>query len=178
MERRSANRIEWKRVLERQFDVVHIESAEFTGYATRLVLSRLSEPFYRNVLGHWLCLADSGYCWLQHFPEGAHHTVTTMVDTSGNVVQWYIDICATHGIDDDGVPWFDDLYLDIVLLPSGRSALLDQDELETAHIGKTVTQAQYDLAWGEARTLLRNIGNNAMPLLGLTTSHLRYYFPV
>lgn len=178
MKRRSANRIEWKRVLERQFDVVHIESAEFTGYVTRLVLSRLSEPFYREVLGHSLCLADSGYCWLQHFPEGARHTVTTMVDRSGNVVQWYIDVCASHGIDGDGIPWFDDLYLDIVLLPSGGLALLDQDELETARIGKMVTQAQYELAWEEARTLLRGIGTNAMPLLGLTMSHLHHHFTV
>jgi len=60
MKRRSADRLEWKRVLERQFDVVFIETAEYTGHVTRLALDRLSEPFYKDVLGRSYCLADSG----------------------------------------------------------------------------------------------------------------------
>ncbi|WP_240620311.1 DUF402 domain-containing protein [Peribacillus acanthi] len=31
--------------------------------------------------------------WLQQFPWGKNHSVTTMLDANGDIVQWYIDIC-------------------------------------------------------------------------------------
>jgi len=176
MERRLANRIPWKRVLERDFDVVRIDSPVFTGYLTRLLLHTVTEPLHKTVLGYRYCVADSGYCWLQHFPEGAHHTVTTMVDATGAVVQWYIDICADQGVTADGIPWLDDLYLDIVVLPSRATVLLDADELEAALKAGTITETQYDLAWREADTLLRDIKRGSKSILDLTVEHHHEYF--
>ncbi len=176
MERRQADRRNWKRILERQFDVVYLQTPAFTGYVTRLLLHQVSEPLHREILGRRYCLADSGYCWLQHFPASARHTVTTMIDGNGAVIQWYIDICASHGIDADGIPWFEDLYLDIVVLPSREAVLLDNDELEAALLGGEITETQYDLARQEAHVLLHAIANGAMRLLDLTVEHLRDYF--
>ncbi len=176
MERRPANRPTWNRILERQFDVVYLQNPSFTGYVTRLLLQRVSEPLHREILGHRYCLADSGYCWLQHFPAGSHHTVTTMIDLTGTVVQWYIDICTSHGADASGVPWFEDLYLDIVVLPSREAILLDADELDAALFEGKITETQYELAWEEAHALLRDIANGAMPLLDLSLEHLRDHF--
>ncbi len=176
MERRPANRLNWQRILERRFDVVYLQSPTFTGYVTRLLLDQVSEPLQKELRGHRYCLADSGYCWLQHFPEGSHHTVTTMVDATGVVVQWYIDICASHGVDADGIPWFEDLYLDIVVLPSREAMLLDADELDAALVEGKITETQYHLAWEEVRSLLLGIANGTMPLLDLAVEHLRDHF--
>jgi predicted RNA-binding protein associated with RNAse of E/G family len=79
-----------------------------------------------------LRLADAGFAWMTHFPHGAHHTVTTMYDAAGQVIQWYIDICRAHGVDEAGMPRFDHLYLDIVVYPDGRVVVLDEDELDAA----------------------------------------------
>jgi len=176
MERRRANRLNWNRVLERRFDVVHLQSPTFTGYVTRLFLDRVSEPLHKELLGRRYCLADSGYCWLQHFPAGSRHTVTTMIDSNGAVVQWYIDICASHGVDADGIPWFEDLYLDIVVLPSREAILQDADELNAALVEGKISETQYELAWEEAHTLMRDIANGTMPLLDLAVEHLRDHF--
>ena len=35
-------------------------------------------------------------------------------------------------VTDQGVPWFDDLYLDVVVVKNGEVFLLDEDELEDA----------------------------------------------
>jgi predicted RNA-binding protein associated with RNAse of E/G family len=77
-----------------------------------------------------------------------------MVDAKGEVVQWYVDVCREHGLGPDGVPWWDDLYLDVVVRPTGEVLLLDEDELELALAAGYVTPAEYDLAWREARRLL------------------------
>lgn len=176
MERRPANRHNWTRILERRFDVVYLQSPTFTGYVTRLFLDRVSQPLHKELRGHRYCLADSGYCWLQHFPKGSHHAVTTMIDSTGAVIQWYIDICASHGVSADGIPWFEDLYLDIVVLPSREAILLDADELDAALLEGKITKAHYEMAWEEAHALLHGIANGTMPLLDLAAEHLREHF--
>ncbi|MDI3235475.1 DUF402 domain-containing protein [Exiguobacterium antarcticum] len=74
-------------------------------------------------------LVGDGYSWLQQFPIGKQHVVTTMFDEKGKIVQSYIDICLQHGRDTTGVFW-DDLFLDLVLFPSGECLILDADELD------------------------------------------------
>ena len=53
---------------------------------------------------------------------------------------------ATQGIDVDGVPYFDDLYLDLVVYPDGTIIVDDMDELEEALSKKDITQEQFNLA--------------------------------
>lgn len=112
----------------------------------------MSEPLVGPRSG--LRLADNGFAWMTHFPRGAHHTVTTMYDDAGAVLQWYIDICRAHGVDETGMPWFDDLYLDIIVYPDGGVVVLDEDELDAALAAGAVTEAEHALAWREARHLL------------------------
>jgi predicted RNA-binding protein associated with RNAse of E/G family len=176
MKRRFADRSDWKRVRERKFDVVYIQSPAFTGYVTRLLLRQVSEPFYAEIMGRSYCLADTNFCWLQHFPEGTNYTLTTMFDGTGAVVQWYIDICGSRGVGDDGIPWFDDLYLDIVVLPSRKAVLLDSEELDVALAKGEIDGAQYDLARREAQMLLQEIASGRMALLDLSVRHLHDYF--
>jgi uncharacterized protein len=83
---------------------------------------------------------------LSHFPDGARHAVTTKIDDGGRVIHWYVDVCRAHGLGADGVPWWDDLYLDVVVRPTGEALLLDEDELELALAAGYVTRAEYDLA--------------------------------
>lgn len=171
MKRRWADRREWRRILERRFAVARLAGPEFSGYVTLLALDRFAEPFWAQVGEQRCCLAASGYSWLQQFPEGAQHTVTTMFDAGGNVLQWYIDICRQHGCDEDGVPWFDDLYLDIVVTPSGAAHLLDADELEQAMHAGLVSPADSALAWAEARRLQLALTAGDFPLLKLSAVH-------
>ena len=124
----------------------------FAGHVALHLIDAMAAPLVGAVSG--VRLADAGYAWLSHFPDGARHVVTTMVDAEGDVVQWYVDVCREHGLGPDGVPWWDDLYLDVVVRPTGEALLLDEDELELALAAGYVTPAEYDLAWREARRLL------------------------
>lgn len=43
-------------------------------------------------------------------PYSLHYAVTTMFDARGQVVQWYIDICHRHWVDDHGGKTFTWIY--------------------------------------------------------------------
>lgn len=170
MKRRRADRSDWERIVKRRYVQQHIDSDEFSGYIGLLCLDHVPDPFWVSTQGDF-CIADDGYAWLHQFPQDAFYVVTTMFDAHGNVIQWYIDICAKHGLDDDGVPWFEDLYLDIVIMPSGKVMLLDEDELDEALEKGQVSRSKYDIARYEAERLMSKIEAGQFSILGLSTSH-------
>lgn len=108
--------------------------------------------------------------WLQHFPTAENYTVTTMFDQNGKVVQWYIDVCYKHGLDDQG-PWWDDLFLDIIVLPSGDYFLVDEEELEEALHSGLINQEKYELAKHVAQKIMDELEGNNMNLLRLSVYH-------
>ncbi|MNC42943.1 hypothetical protein D3C75_917770 [compost metagenome] len=94
-----------------------------------------------------------------------------MFDERQNIVQWYIDTCKVQGVTDQGVPWFDDLYLDVVVLGNGEVFLLDEDELEEALEREDITDSDYNLAWATAKSILRSIDAHAFPYFALSLKH-------
>ena len=151
MKRLRADRPHWPRILERRFHMTYLETPPYTDHITLIQVDKVRDPLWKSFAGTPVCLVDGGYAWLQQFPANAHHAMTTMFDPQGDVVQWYIDVCLRHGVDSDGIPWLDDLYLDIVVMPSGKWLLYDADELEAALAQDIITKADYDLAWAEER---------------------------
>lgn len=85
-----------------------------------------------------------------------------MFNAEGDIVQWYIDICLEIEIEKN-VPWMDDLFLDIVMLPSNEIYLLDKDELENAYKENSITKHQYNLAWKEANGIIEQLKRDQSP---------------
>lgn len=168
---RSAARPDWERVLARRFVARRIDTREYRGYVTLLCIGEVSEPLTVSFESQRVCILDSGYQWVQHFPDNAHHTLLAAFDERGELVQWYLDIVGRMGIDERGVPWYEDLYLDIVISPQGATVLLDVAELDEALQRGAVTQSQYDLAWREASIVLDALEADLFPLLWLSDVH-------
>lgn len=171
MKIRSADLLDWQRISARRFAVKRIDTPEYHGYATLLHIDDVTEPLYATFEGQQVCILDRGFDWLRHFPDGAHYVLLAAFDERGELVQWYIDIIGQMGVDERGVPWYEDLYLDIVISPEGETLLLDVDELDEALRLGEVTQSQYDFAWREASTLLDALEADLFPLLWLSESH-------
>ncbi len=149
-----ADRPGWPRLRAQRFICQRIADGRVNGYATLLRMIEVAEPLWVSHHDQRVCIADAGYAWLQLFPEGANYTHTTMFNADGQPVQEYIDLVAEQGVDEDGTPWYDDLYLDITWIPEGTPILLDQEELEAAFAIEAITEEQYELARGEAARLL------------------------
>ncbi len=171
MKRKRADRADWKRITRSRFRMTRVNAKEYSGYITLLHMDEVEEPLSIELQDQKIYIADRDLSWLQHFPEGAHYTLTTMFNADGEVIQWYIDICWQLGVDEDGVPWYDDLYLDIVVTPDGEIILLDVEELDEALREGKISPLAYDFAWQEADALMLAIEEDMFPLLWLSETH-------
>ncbi|MBN8191807.1 DUF402 domain-containing protein [Bacillus sp. NTK074B] len=172
LKRKFGNRADWKRVTERKYAQTRLNTKEFQGCITLLNTVKVKEPLTTRYGDKDIYIVDNGYMWLQHFPRGKHHSLTTMFDASGEIVQWYIDVCLENGVD-DGVPWMDDLFLDIVVLPSGEILLLDEGELEQSFENRQITVSMYNVALRESREIMKQLQNDEFVLLKLAREHKR-----
>lgn len=170
LKRRYGDRSNWKRIVEREYTQSYIESKEFTGTITLLKLVQVTDPLIIKYGDKSMSIVDNGYIWLQQFPDGKNYTITTMFDENGEIVQWYIDICYEIGIE-NGIPWWDDLFLDIVVLPTGEIILLDEEEIEDALVGGSIDQSMYDLAWNEVNKIITCINEKNVDLLKYSKIH-------
>lgn len=153
-----------RRVTEKHHVERNVEADGFKGRVTLLQMDRVTEPFVWRYDGVTpLRLMDNGFQWMDHLPEQGQYVLNTVFDERGQAVQWYIDIIKQHGVTEEGVSWYDDLYLDLVVLPTGEVFLLDEDELEEALQAGVITQQDYDLAWQETRRLQAEIQAGTFP---------------
>jgi uncharacterized protein len=169
MKRKFADRSDWKRILEKEYRLVRCDLESFHGWIAEFKMIRVREPLFVLNLGTSVCIADAGITWLHYLRDAANHVITVMLDSSGAIVQWYIDIVLEHGLDDRGVPYFDDLYLDVVVGPDGRFEIKDADELEDALKAGAISQAQFDLAWLETNRLVGLLKTGELNLRDLPT---------
>lgn len=170
--RKYADRADWGRIVEKRFTVFPKQTIGFSGYVALYEMLKVKEPLYKQYDGNRLCIVSDGYKWLQHFPECAHYVLTSMYDDCGRIIQWYVDICKSQGITEKGVPWYDDLYLDLTLLPSGKIFILDEEELKDALGQGIISQDDYDLAWRTAEQVMDEFRKGSFDLMLLAEKHL------
>jgi predicted RNA-binding protein associated with RNAse of E/G family len=173
MRRRYASREEWNRLLERRFEVRRVDRPGFHGYVSCLSIGSVTEPLVVPLNGVPYRLADAGFTWVQYVPDGSFHTLTALLDEHGQVIQWYVDIAARTGVDERGIPFWDDLFLDVVILPDGSIYLLDEDELEEARAAGSISSSEYELARREADAILAALRNGAFGLIEEAKRDLR-----
>lgn len=102
-----------------------------------------------------ICLGDEGYAWLTFLPDKCNWCMTAMYDDRGNAVEWYFDMTKANGLDEQGNPYQEDLYLDVVLLPNGSIKKLDEDELQEALDDGEITKPEFDMAHAVCDGLIR-----------------------
>lgn len=88
-------------------------------------------------------------------------------------MQWYIDICKEIGYCTKNGPWMDDLYLDLIVLPTGAVIEKDIDELEAALTNNEISGSEYESAWAEFRRLKVLLAEERLKLKELTVPHFK-----
>ncbi|SFM18499.1 hypothetical protein SAMN03159341_11988 [Paenibacillus sp. 1_12] len=146
MKRKCADRPDWLRILEKEYKQLYVNDDSYRGYITYLHLRKVREPLLVTYDTKDICIVDDGFKWLMYFPQESGYSVTTTFDSHGNIVQWYFDIIKNQGLTNEGIPYIDDLYLDLVLLPDGTLYVLDEDELGEALDAKEISKHDFDNA--------------------------------
>ncbi|MDP5274894.1 DUF402 domain-containing protein [Chengkuizengella axinellae] len=172
MKLKYANRPEWKRISKNEFSTFYKQEPHFKGMVSYYKINEVHTPLWVEHNQKKICIVDNGYTWMQHFPTGANYTLTTMIDPENKIVQWYIDICKDQGITGEGIPWYNDLYLDIVFLPNYETFILDEDELIEALDSGKITSNEYSLAWKTTKEIIKQQQEDSFYLLDISKKHL------
>lgn len=122
--------------------VIRVDEQDLKGYAAFVDVIKV----HRTLVVDGLCLYDNGYSELNYLPEGEFWQLSAIYDQKGDIVEWYFDMTAKNGVDSEGKPYCDDLYLDAVLTPRGEIKILDEDELQQALDDGNITEDEFNLA--------------------------------
>ena len=174
MKRKYADRLDWHRVLNRDFICSFFEDDTFKGHITLISIYQVEEPLKRTINGQEICLVDKGYYWMQHFPSDSNYCVTTMLNKNHEVIQWYFDISKNIGVTDIGIPFWDDLYLDVIVFPDGDFYIKDEDELEEALNREYIEEDDYTLAKNIMNDLINEIESRENTIINSSMDHFEY----
>jgi predicted RNA-binding protein associated with RNAse of E/G family len=133
--------------------VIRVEDEHMKGYASFIKIDEVTRPY---IVGDDTCIADNGYSTLTFLPDGENYCIEAIYDNYNKIVEWYIDITRINAVDEDGHPYFDDLYLDVVLLPDGQILTFDEDEIKSAFDSGKITNEDFEMAYDVLEKLKKN----------------------
>lgn len=158
IEKKYMSKKSWNRVTDKEYIYQGIEEQNIKGVVSLLHIKRVTSPSYKTYKNDInVKIADKNFYWLQIAIEKANYWITVMYNDKKKIVQYYIDITERNIIKDDGNSYFYDLFLDIVLLNNDKIILLDETDLEQALEEGTINNKQYELAYREARKIMKHL---------------------
>lgn len=146
IKRKRLDRDIWKSITSKRYIQKNVNNSRFNGIVSLLYIDSVSRVSRWPYPDRDITVCDKGMRWLQLLPEDGNVLVTAMINPDDVIDIWYIDISAGHGIDADGVAFYDDLYLDIVVRPNGDIKIDDMDELEDALEKNYIDKQLFDMA--------------------------------
>lgn len=136
---------EWKCILSKKQTICHPDNGTFRGYLSCIEIQQVSSPQIWTY-HHEVTVCQDGFTWLTILPKDEYYCIMAVLDEKHKILLWYIDIIAGQGVDEDAIPYCDDLYLDLVVYPDGTIVEDDRNELEEAWKQRDITSEQYELA--------------------------------
>ena len=139
-----------------QYHIIKKKLEEQNSYIVLKKIIKIDEPFVKK-----MTLIDDGYYIMEYTPIDKLYNARAFIDKNLNTVSYYFDISLGNG-EDNGRPYYDDLFLDIIYGTETDNTvkILDEDELQEAlEIGQ-ITQQDYDLAHSVCSELVDEIQEN------------------
>ena len=161
MKRRFANRVLGDYSQER------IENEYFKGFVTHIRINGIEKSKFINNGYYDFCIIDNDYEWFGLYPDDNNYALTIMIDNQGNIIQWYFDIAKEIGME-NGIPYEDDLYLDLIITKEGKKIIADEDELLIAMKNGEITQNDVDNAYSTLKYLEEKYVDNLEKLKEFT----------
>lgn len=149
------------------FQQITVDEPAFKGVVRYVRLQNVSKPKYVNMGNEILCIINNGYSLIEAYPDNGKYALTIMFDDCGKLIEWSFDIAKTVGTE-NGIPFEDDLYLDMAIMPDGEKIILDEDELLAARNEGIISQDDLDGAYNTLRELEKKYAYRLGDLIQLT----------
>ncbi|CAM3618140.1 DUF402 domain-containing protein [Deinococcus frigens] len=163
MKRKTFDLRPWARVTQSTQTALAVPGYVIVDFSAQTVIRPLEVTRPGSAVCH--LILDNGYRWIRCHPTGAGAGVmgaalTVQINAAGQPVQFYVDIHGGEGVQDDGLPWHDDLYLDVVGDPDDAerwivtaTEIIDAEDLEAAVEAGLVTLELAAQTWDHARQI-------------------------
>lgn len=135
---------------------------DLNAYVTLKEVKKLTEPHYIYVNGEKIKKLDEHYTILEYTPLNKFYNVRVHINNKLEILEYYFDIIKENEIR-DGIPFYNDLYLDVVYYQpastkDGTFILLDdQNELKDALEKGTIDKEEYDFAYQVTDELMNEL---------------------
>jgi len=170
LRKRFANSVNrYGNVLEVEHKIKFIDNEDFKGYIYLNNYIKVSKPYF---LDKGLCIQDTHYKWLKFYDYDSKIQLTAVYNENSKIVEWYFDIARSIG-EENGIPYEDDFYLDVVLTPNGKVILLDEDEFEEAFKRNEMTKQEYEEGYKIAYELMKRLEGNVEKVLKFLDKYLK-----
>ena len=170
MKRKYADLRNIKDILKSEFKTIKINEINFKAYLSIVIIKDVKKVWEVDVEKR--CILNKDYKWLEIHPIDQNYTITAIYNEKDQIIEWYIDICKQNGIE-DGIPFEDDLFLDVVIVPDGRIIILDEEELLEAEKNSIITKQDVELAYKVKEKIIKKYGNNIGLLKEITDKLLK-----
>ena len=148
-----------------EFETVMFDEKDIGCFVVVKKISKMTKPFSANGSD---VLVDDGYMLIEITPKDSVFNVRVFFDEERNILQRYIDISKSTGFDSEAnAPYYDDLFLDIVIGKTGDVRVLDEDELEEALKLGVISKDEFDFANQVKERLLQEIENKSNKFIEL-----------
>jgi len=171
LKKRYADRHLGKESINTIYKTESIKSNDFVGdicyYYFKYVKDKLIVPSGK-------CIMDNEYEWLEFYDYNSKIKLTAIYNENSQIIEWYFDIARKIG-QEKGIPYEDDLYLDVLVTPKGEISLIDEDDLKVAYNRFEVNKEEYDMAYKEANQLMKKLEGNKDKLEQFTNKYLNEF---
>lgn len=166
----------WDRVNRKGYINKYFNNEEFTGNISLLTAEEVKEKLIVIKDNEEFVLVDNKFKWLEIYPENNKNiAVSVAIDDKDKILEWYFDIAKDTLITEKGVPYIKDLYLDVVLYPSGEIEMLDKDELQEALDNEDITKEDFNLAYKVANELIQEIDGRVEEIKNFTNKYYELF---
>lgn len=145
-------------------------------YVFAMKVKKIESPIITKRDEKNITILDNDYIYIQILPINKNYSLTMTYDNNGNFIEWYFDITSSNFLDERGMPFYEDMYLDIVLTKAKKTYILDKEELDEALQRKEITSEQYNFAIREAELVKLKLLENFEFLQDIAIKYYKLFF--
>lgn len=139
---------------------MHMDNELFKGWVSLNYLTDGETRFWEYEKSGKVPVCGKGMIWLTLIPDDRKRCIGAYIKPDRRVSVWYMDVIEETGIDEDGIVYYIDKYLDVILTPQGDVIVQDRDELEEAYASGELSDAQYEEALKEGELIIDELAKD------------------
>lgn len=136
---------------------MHMDNELFKGWVSLNYLTDGEKRYWEYEKSGKVPVCGKGMIWLTLIPDDRKRCIGAYIKPDRCVSVWYVDVIEETGIDEDGIVYYIDKYLDVILTPQGDVIVQDRDELDAAYESGELNDIQYKEALREGELIIQEL---------------------